>query len=46
MSSSNVKEMTSFFRKVAGQTFSETRTGSFFSKIDPSHTAAKALMFL
>jgi hypothetical protein len=38
--------MTNFFRKAASQTFAETRTGSFFSKIDPSHTAAKALMFL
>lgn len=46
MSSSTVEEMTAFFTKAARQTFSETRTGSLFSKIDPSHTAAKALMFL
>jgi hypothetical protein len=46
MSSSTVEEMTTFFTKAARQTFSETRTGYIFSKIDPSHTAAKALMFL
>jgi hypothetical protein len=38
--------MADFFTGAARKTFSETRAGYFFSIVDPSHTAAKALMFL
>lgn len=46
MSNSSVADIADFFIRAAHKTFSETRAGYFWSKIDPSHTAAKALMFL
>jgi predicted acylesterase/phospholipase RssA len=46
MSNSSIADMAEFFTRTAHETFSETRAGYFLSKIDPSHSAAKALMFL
>jgi hypothetical protein len=46
MSNSSVADMAEFFKGAAYKTFAKTRAGYLLSRINPSHTAAKALMFL